>query len=259
MAGEYFEGFDSPGKPVARNGIHWGYTDELTPIKGWKEMIPGDGFAHISVRASSVRKSASGGNPLPFQTLSLGPVGPGHRISMKAKNTAIPGVACTLFTYLEKSGVNEIDIEIVPRDTQSGDKGHPIGINGGWTDIRLNTWADAREDRLGSLRPMRSLRQAIRDDDGKKVSHSDGRYHIYTIEWLPRSVTFLVDGVIQGVIENIVPLTPSTIIVGMRRMPWAGTAEWTGTQTMVIDWIDIERIDGEAVPDTERGESKQIH
>jgi len=42
---------------------------------------------------------------------------------------------------------------------------------------------------------------------------------------------------------DVVPDTPSTIIVGMRRMPWASTPEWTGTQTMLIDWIDIEPLE----------------
>jgi Glycosyl hydrolases family 16 len=243
MAGEYFEGFETPGKPPARDGIRWGYNDELTPVTGWKEIIPGDGYASLSVRASSLQKELSKKNPYPFQTLSLGPVGSNHRISMRARNTAIPGVACSVFTYHEKSGVDEIDIEIVSRDTKSGEPGHPTGTNGGWTDIRLNTWADAREGKHGTLKPTRSIRQPIRDADGKSISHDDGKFHTYTIEWRPESVTFFIDGVQQGVIRDVVPDTPSTIIVGMRRMPWASTPEWTGTQTMLIDWIDIEPLE----------------
>lgn len=243
MAGEYFEGFDTPGKPHSSKGIHWGYNDELFPVTGWKEIIPGDGYAYLGVRASSLEKAATAKNPYPFQTLSLGAVGINHRISMRARNTAIPGVACSLFTYRETSEVDEIDIEIVPQDTKSGAPGHPIGTNGGWTDIRLNTWAEAREGKRGSLKPARSIRQPIRDAHGKRVSHEDGKFHTYTIEWRPESVIFFIDGVQQGVIGDIVPDTPSTIIIGMRRMSWAGTPEWRGTQTMVIDWIDIEPLE----------------
>jgi hypothetical protein len=242
-AGEYFEGFDHPGKPPTRDGIHWGYADELTPVQGWKEIIPGDGYAHLSVAAASLQKAASKHNPFPFQTLSLGPIEISHRISMRAKNTAITGVACLLFTYREKSGVDEIDIEIVAQDTKSGEIDHPTGTNGGWTDIRLNTWADAHEGKRGTLSPTKSIRTPIRDADGKCISHQDGKFHTYTIEWRPETVTFFIDGVRQGIISHVVPDTPSTLILGMRRMQWAGTPEWTGMETMLIDWVDIEPLE----------------
>ena len=57
IAGEYFEGFDTLGKPSARDGITWGYTDELTPLTGWKSIIPGDGYAHLAVTSHSLNKS----------------------------------------------------------------------------------------------------------------------------------------------------------------------------------------------------------
>jgi hypothetical protein len=241
-AREYFEGFDAPGKPLTRQGIKWGYTDELTPVTGWKSMIPGNGYTSLSVRACSLQKTPSKKNPFPFQTLSFGPVGPGNRISMRAKNTAIPGVACSLFTYREKSGVDEIDIEIVAQDTKSGELDHPTGTNGGWTDVRLNTWADAHEGKPGVFRPARSIRQPIHDTEGMRLSHRDGKFHIYTIEWRSNSVTFYIDDVAQGVIRDVVPEAPSQVIIGMRRMPWAGTTKWIGMETILIDWVDIEPL-----------------
>lgn len=250
-AGEYFEGFDNPGKPPERDGIHWGYTDELTPVAGWSSIIPGDGFAHLSVTSHSLGKKIKhlpdGSDFLPFQTLSLGPIGSNHRISIRAKNMAIPGVACVLFTYREKTKVDEIDIEVTPDDTQSAETGHKTGTNGGWTDVRLNTWANARESKNGdgSLLPMRSIRAPIIDSNGEKVSHRDEKFHIYTIEWRIGSVLFFIDGVEQACIDDVVPDYPSMIIFGMRRMPWSGKPDWSGEQTLLVDWIDIESLNKE--------------
>lgn len=242
MAREYFEGFDSPGKPPTRDGIHWGYADELTPVEGWKDIIPGDGYAHLCVNATTLGRKASKETPFPFQTLSFGPVAPSHRISMRAKNTAIPGVACSLFTYRDRSGVDEIDIEIVSEDTLSGEAGHPTVGEEGWSDLRLNTWADALEGKDGVLSPSRSIRQPIRDTAGKRISHRDGKFHTYTIEWRSDSVTFYIDDVVQGVIRDVIPKAPSQVIIGMRRMPWAGKVDWSGQETMLIDWVDIEEL-----------------
>lgn len=247
-AGEYFEGFDKAGKPATRDGIRWGYTDELTPVKGWKSMIPGDGYAHLSVDARNLKKIkrySDGSAILPFQTLDLGPISSNHRISIRAKNVAIPGVACLLFTYREKSKVDEIDIEITPDDTQGPETGHPTGTHGGWTDIRLNTWANAHGaggNAGDTLLPKQSIRMPIRDANGKKVSHRDDQFHIYTIEWRKDSVRFFIDGVQQAVIDDVVPDYPSRVIFGMRQMPWSGVPDWRGIQIMLVDWIDIESI-----------------
>ena len=245
IAGEYFEGFELPGKPPARDGIRWGYTDELNPVEGWKSIIPGDGYAHLSVTSRALKKPSGKNNPWPFQTLSLGPVGSNYRISIRAKNAAIPGGACVFFTYREKSKLDEIDIEIVGQDTQSSDGGHPTGTNGGWSDVRFNTWADATDrsgDSSGRLSPSSSIRTPILDSKGRKVSHRDGCFHTYTIEWRTDSVRFLIDGVLQKVIDDVVPDSPSQVIIGMRRMPWAGTPDCTGSRTMLIDWVDIEPL-----------------
>jgi hypothetical protein len=239
VAAEYFEGFSSPGRPATQDGISWSYTAELSPAKDWTDLIPGDGFAYLTVERSALNRRKKRGNFWPFQTLSFGPFGSNHRISMRAKNTAIPGVAAMLFTYREKDHVDEIDIEIVADDTEGPDTGHPIDPEGGWTDVRFNTWAEA--DQI-SLRPGRHLQRPIRDADGKKVSHRDGQFHIYTIEWRPREVRFYIDGILQETINDIVPDTPSTIIFGLREMPWAGRADWDDSQTMLVDWISVEQI-----------------
>jgi hypothetical protein len=248
VAGEYFEGFDARGKPPPRDGIHWGFTDEITPVAGWKEIIPGDGYAHLTVTAHALARHSDPSKPWPFQTLSLGPVGSNHRLSIRAANTAIPGLACLLFTYREKgpsAKVNEIDIEIAADDSQSTGTGHRREGPDGWTDARFNTWADAGEQAgkgSGRYLPSSTFLSPILDITGRKVSHRDGRFHTYTIEWRPESVRFFIDGVLQRMIEDIVPAPPSQVIMGMRRMPWAGIPEWTGTETMLIDWIDIEEL-----------------
>ena len=238
-AAEYFEGFDQRGRPAARDGVAWNYTAELSQVKDWSDLIPGDGFAYLEVERSSLPSRKKRADFWPFQTLSFGPFGSNHRISMRAKNTAIPGVAAMIFTYREKEHVDEIDIEIVADDTETPDTGHPTRPDGGWTDIRLNTWAEA--DQV-SLRPRRHLQMPIVGPDGGKVSHRDDRFHVYTIEWRPREVRFYIDGVLQDVIDDVVPDAPSTIIFGLRQMPWAGQADWDGSQTMLVDWVSVEPI-----------------
>ena len=239
-AHEYFEGFDVPGKPAARDGIAWSYTAELSPA-GWETLVPGDGYAHLSVDRAAL-KDHPDGNRWPFQTLSLGPVTSNNRISIRAKNTAIPGVACLVFAYREKKSVDEIDIEIVADDTGGPLAGHRKGQDGGWTDVRLNTWANASAD---TLLPTRSIRKPIHDAQGRKISHQNGRFHIYTIEWKAEVVRFYIDDVLQAAIDDVTPDCPLTVIFGIRQMPWAGTPDWPGRQTMLVDWIDIEPLRAE--------------
>lgn len=235
-AHEYFEGFDAPGKPAERDGITWNYTAELSPAD-WESLIPGDGYAHLSVERSALKDHPEG--TWPFQTLSLGPVTSNNRISIRAKNTAIPGVACLVFTYREKKKLDEIDIEIVTDDTQGPLTGHKTGPDGGWTDVRLNTWTNANAN---TLLPTRSIRTPIKDAHGRKISHQDGQFHIYTIEWESEVVRFYIDGVMQSFIDDIAPDARSTVIFGMRQMPWAGIPDWSGRRTMLVDWIDIEPL-----------------
>jgi hypothetical protein len=152
-------------------------------------------------------------------------------------------VTCFLFLYDEGETINEIDLEIVARDTESGTKS---GTGAGnlssrpeCTDIRMNTWAEACGP---GLFPRRTLRSAVVDGDGREISLRDDRFHIYTIEWETGSVRFYIDNVLQGVIAHIVPESPMNVIFGMRKTPWSGQPDWDGRQTLLIDWIDIEPL-----------------
>jgi hypothetical protein len=240
LRAEYFVGFDQPGRPPDHEGLTWDYQAELSPAPDWETLIPGDGFAYLSVERSALGRKRGRHGAWPFQTLSFGPIGSNHRISMRAKNAAIPGVAAMIFTYREKDRVDEIDIEIVADDTEAPDTGHPTGPDGGWTDIRLNTWAEA--DKV-SLRPGRHIQMPILDAEGRKVSHRDHQFHIYTIEWRPAEIRFYIDGVLQKTINDLVPDAPSRVIFGLREMPWAGEPDWEGTQTLLVDWITVEPLD----------------
>ena len=239
IAHELFEGFDKRGKPACPDGISWEYTAELSPVSGWDDLVPGDGYAHLTADRSALKKRPAGSVFWPFQTLSVGPVTSNQRISIRAKNAAIPGLAGLLFTYREKKKIDEIDIEIVTADSQGDAPGHPTRPGHGWTDVRLNTWANANKN---SLLPTRTIRIPITDETRAKVSHRDGRFHIYTIEWKPEIVRFYIDGILQSEIDDIIPDYPSTVIFGLRQMPWAGEPDWQGSQTMLVDWIDIEPV-----------------
>lgn len=89
----------------------------------------------------------------------------------------------------------------------------------------------------------RHRQQPIRDADGKKVSHRYHRFHIYTIEWRTGEVRFYIDDVLQATIDDTVSVTPSTVIFGLRQMPWAGAPDWPDFQTMLVDWISVEPLE----------------
>jgi hypothetical protein len=250
VAIDYFEGFDNPGKPPARDGIEWKYKAQLTRVSGWEQLIPGDGFAYLQVDRAALKARPMGFRRWPFQTLSLGPVTINHRIGMRAKNTAIPGVACLLFTYNQNGTFDEIDIEIVAEDTDSPFAGHRTGVRGGWTDVRLNIWPGANKK---TFLPARKIQMPIIDADGQRVSHQDDRFHIYEIEWSRDEVRFHIDGVLQKTIPGPVPENPTNVIFGMRQMPWAGVADWSGSQTMLVDWIKIEPLDERPTHGGEQG------
>ena len=239
MTAEYFEGFDTPGKPPERDGIRWNYIDELTPVEGWREIIPGDGSAHLNVDRKRLDATRNKWTPWPFQTISLGPISTNHRISIRAMETSIQGVTCFLFLYSEKGTINEIDLEIVARDTESGSRNHKTASGENVTHIRMNTWAKASGPRL---LPRRTIRSYVIDSKGLSLSLQDGKFHTYTLEWKPESVRFYIDNALQGVIEEIVPDKPMSVIFGMRKTPWSGKADWTGARTMLVDWVDIEEL-----------------
>jgi hypothetical protein len=238
-AEEYFEGFDSMGQPPGEEGLTWSATTELSKPTDWNTLIPGDGYAHLKVDKASLSEGNLITGTWPFQTLAVGPVSVNHRISVRAKNTAIPGVAFLLFTYRESGTMDEIDIEVAATDTQAAPNGHPMHPPDGWTDIRLNTWAGADP---ATLLPSQSIKGPIRDREGNRVSHRDGNFHIYTIEWKPEEVRFYIDNVLQDIIAEAIPSEPSQVLFGLRQMPWAGTPDWEDSQTVLVDWVDIEPL-----------------
>ena len=238
-AGEFFETFDTKGKPPVQNGITWSYRDELSPVDGWESLIPGDGHAHLWVDRDRLDIKRRGSDPWPFQMISLGPLSVNHSISIRARNAAIPGVTCFLFLYDEGETINEIDLEIVARDTESASGAANVSSHPECTDIRMNTWAEASGP---GLFPRRTLRSPFVDRDGREISLRDDRFHVYTIEWETGSVRFYIDKVLQGVITDIVPKTPMSVIFGMRKTPWSGDPDWEGRQTLLVDWIDIEPL-----------------
>jgi len=237
---EYREDFDQPGKPEVPAGYEWSYRAELCPVKTWDEIVPGDGFAYLSVKRDWLEPRKANTTVWPFQTLTVGPVKPGHRLTMRAKDTAIPGVASMIFAHRENQALDEIDIEITADDTYSPETGHPIGPDGGWTDVRLNTYAGADPK---SLVPSRHLHKPIVSEDGARASHRDGRFHTYAIEWHEDFVRFVIDGVEQAVISDVVPRGEADLIFGLRQMPWAGEPDWDDYRTMLVDWISIELLE----------------
>jgi hypothetical protein len=238
----YFEGFDVAGKPADRHGLIWDYRAQLSPVNDWKEIIPGDGYAYLTAEREFLKRHRRPWRFWPFQTLSVGPVGAGHRISMRAKNTAIPGLAAMIFTYREQDTVDEIDLEITATDTESPTPRHKTGPDGGWTDLRLATWIEADRQRP---EPTTLVKQPARDSEGEKMSLQDDQFHVYTIEWDEKEVRFFIDDVLQHTIEDAVPDRPARVIFGLRQMPWAGEADWEDPQTMTVDWVSIEPLERE--------------
>ena len=238
-AQEYFEDFVLGGKPQSGNGIVWDYKAELSPVADWSDIIPGDGFAYLTAEHKFLKRRPRPHGFWPFQTLSFGPFGAGHRISMCARNTAIPGLAAMIFTYREQDRVDEIDLEITATDTESRRPRHRTGPDGGWTDLRMATWIDA--DKRKPV-PTTLVQQAARKGDGAPLSLQDKAFRIYTIEWDAPEIRFYIDGAHQHTIEDAVPDRPARVIFGLRQMPWAGTAEWKNPQTMIIDWVKVEPL-----------------
>lgn len=246
----YRENFDKPGRPVAPAGMTWSRVSDLCPVDWWRRIIPGDGYAYLTVLRSRLVRLPAESPKLRFQTLKLGPVGPGHRFTMRAKDAVIPGVASMIFTHREAATLDEIDIELAAHDSGSCSTAHGMDPGGGWNDIRLNVWAGADPE---TLVPTSQLRMPIRDARGAGVSHRDGRFHTYTIEWGRESVRFLIDGVEQATVTDLVPQGTAELHFGLRQVSWAGEAGWSGFRTMLVDWVAIEPLADSAAahPDVE--------
>jgi hypothetical protein len=242
LAQDYFEGFEAAGKPADRRGFVWDYRAELSPVREWSELIPGDGYAYLTAEHEFLKHRQRPWRFWPFQTLSFGPVSAGNRISMRAKNTAIPGLAAMIFTYREQETIDEIDLEITATDTESRRPRHSTEPGGGWTDLRMATWIEADKRKP---EPTTLVKQPARDAEGEPLSLQDDQFRVYTIEWSKQEVRFFIDDVLQHTIGDNVPDRPARVIFGLRQMPWAGRSDWTEPQTMTVDWVSVEPLAGE--------------
>jgi len=238
------EEFNNPGKPSTPTGKYWYFVDDMLPVTGWNDIVPGDGYAHITIDANTGNDTDP---TYPFQSIAVGLIGPGHRLEMNAKGAAVSGVGGFIFTYQEENTFDEIDIEIVPDDAATAPNSHPTEPSDGWTDARFNSWSNSN---VSNYQPEVSHKKAIVDSMGNKVSHIDDQFHTYTIDWqhIPGGdgrngeIDFYIDDVLQQSISWPVPDSPSEVILGFRQMSWTGPLNWSGTHTMLIDWLKIESI-----------------
>lgn len=234
----YTENFDAPGMPdgpVASD--YWYFTTDINPLQNdWNDIVPGDGYAYLTVDSDLGNDTDYS---LPFQMIVFGEVTPNHRMEIRAKNLVIPGLVSFLFTYKETTVFNEIDIELVADDQETLPVDHDILPPNGWTDVRFNSWSNASPT---TFMPVTSTNTSIKDADGNNVSHIDNAFHTYAIDWYETRIDFFIDGVLQTSIEQHVATGLGEVFVGFRDVPWAGTLDWTGTQTMVLDYLKIEPL-----------------
>ncbi|GGI77344.1 hypothetical protein GCM10007978_13750 [Shewanella hanedai] len=229
-----FEEFTKPGKPV-HAGVTWRYRSELAKVTTWEQIIPGDGLAYIRVNGAKNRLSPE--IKWPFQMLMISPIGPNHSISIRAKNMVLPGVASFIFTYTERGGLSEIDLEIVGQDR---DLPARTGLKSqtNWTDLRMNLWNRAP---LNSDTAERFIHQGIVNSKGGATSHQDDRFHIYQLDWYQDRVEFFIDSVKQGEFIGNIPTTAADLNIGVRHMAWTGQLS-EKPKTLLIDWIKIQPL-----------------
>lgn len=248
---DYLEEFDTAGEPSGPPGagLTWRFLDDIRPVSGWNDIVPGDGFAHITLDADPSNDTDPSN---PFQDIRVRDVGAGHRLEMYVKDLAVPGAAGYIFTYQEADGIfDEIDIEIVADDEDTPPPGHDTLPPDGWTDGRFNTWGDAVA--APPFQPETSHKQAVIDIDGQPVSLIDDAFHVYTIEWRHIGgpdgrdgvAEFYIDGVHQTTIERPIGDNPAEVNLGYRQLRWAGDYELGPgeTHTALIDWLRIAPID----------------
>ncbi len=217
------------------------YYNDIHPSQtNWDAFIPGDGFAYITVDAD---KSNDTDLTYPYQALVFGKINENHRLEVRMKGAAVDGgLAAFIFTYTQTGQIfNEVDIEIVAQDLQSGIPAHDILPPNGWTDARFNTWRNANEN---TYEPFTGSSKPIVDENNNKVSLVDGEFHTYTIDWKSDQVDFYIDFVLQESFNTTIATGWSEVIIGYRNLPWAGDFRWTGDHTMVIDYFKIEPLGG---------------
>lgn len=234
---DYLENFDTQGQPTTPNNLNWSYITDIYPDQStWNDIIPGDGYAYLTVDANTGNDTDA---TFPYQTMTLSTVPPNHRLEVRMKGAAIPGLVGFIFTYNENQTFNEVDIEIVADDEATLPDGHDILPPNGWTDVRLNSWRNAN---TSTYEPGVSIKSPIKDANDNSVSHIDDEFHTYTIDWYDNSIDFFIDGVLQATISEHVAEGESDVIIGFRDLTWDGELDWAGTNTLVIDYLKIEPI-----------------
>ena len=231
-----FEDFNKKGKPQTANSVKWSYKDQLLPVKGWSDIVPGDGFAYLTFDTNSHNDRLKNGkkNKWPFQMLEIESVEPGHSLEMRAKNCAILGVASFIFTYVEfGKKFDEIDIEIAAYDKNAHNSNNKL------TNIRLNSWANSS---LRNYKPEISHKQPIKDAKGNEISIDDNRFHTFRIDWYKDHIDFYIDDVYQQTIKKLVPKHKAKLLVGVRHMSWCGKFNWKGKRSFIVDWIKVKPL-----------------
>lgn len=236
----YFEDFNSVGYPKnIPSGSYWTFHNEIHPSQNsWNQFFPGDGNAYITVDADINNDTDE---VHPFQTLEFGGVAENHRLEVRMKGAVVDGgLVGFLFTYRQVGKIfNEVDIEVVARDSEFPSH-ETLPVNGGWTDARFNTWGNANEI---TNKPFTGTAKPVVNQLNKKISLIDNQFHTYTIDWRDNCIDFFIDGVIQETITTSIASGVSEVIIGFRQLPWAGSFNWGGTHSLVIDYLKIEPLE----------------
>lgn len=236
----YFEDFNSAGYPTnIPTGSYWTFHNEIHPSQNsWKQFFPGDGNAYIIVDAN-VNNDKDDVHP--FQTLEFGGVAENHRLEVRMKGAVVDGgLVGFLFTYRQVGKIfNEVDIEVVAKDSEFPSH-ETLPVNGGWTDARFNTWGNANEN---TNKPFTGTAKPVVNRSKEKISLIDNQFHTYTIDWRENSIDFFIDGVIQETITTSIASGVSEVIIGFRQLPWAGAFNWSGSHSLVIDYLKIEPLE----------------
>jgi hypothetical protein len=229
-----FEDFTTAGQPYSEN-VTWRYRSQLSKVTDWSQIIPGDGYAYLKVNSRIHRVYPD--IRWPFQMLIITPVGPGHSITIKAKNMVMKGVASFIFTYTDADGkLSEIDLEIVDRDRDKNSN-KPIKRERDKTDLRMNIWHKAS---LVSDTAERYIHRHIIDNN-EGVVHGADKFHTYQLNWQLDKVSYYIDNIKQGEFYGNIPTREAELNIGVRHMSWTGILP-AKPQVMIIDWIKISPI-----------------